>query len=119
MEATDLKAIEWSKATIGGVEYTLRLSYAAHAQLFAWGFGGATNVPIAAWAAAMAGSFNKKGAWKSAGFTRWLDVADQLTEDEQQSLMDAVDEAIKKASPASTTTIMTEAAPAKDDTTAA
>ncbi len=110
MNPAEFKPVDWPKASIGGTEYTLRLSYPAHAQLYAWGFAGVPNVPIAAWAAAMAGHFDKKGRWKSARFENWLDVADALLDDEQQPLMDAVDEAIKKVSPESKTTVQADPA---------
>lgn len=99
MDAKDMQAIDWPKATIGGVEFTLRLSYPAHAQMFRWGFGGVGNIPIAAWAAAMAGHFDERGKWKSAGFDRWLDVADVLLDEERDPLTVAVQAAIKKAAP--------------------
>ena len=99
MQPTELKAIDWPKASIGGTEYTLRLSYPAHAQMFRWGFGGVSNIPIAAWAAAMAGHFDKSGKWRSAGFERWVDVADVLLDAEREPLTAAVQDAIKKAAP--------------------
>ena len=103
MDAKDLKAIDWPKATIGGVEYTLRLTYPAHAQLLAWGFGGVDkSIPVAAWAAAMAGTFSKAGKWRSAGFDRWVDVADLLSPEETLPLAAAVEDAIKKAAPEAT-----------------
>ena len=99
MQPNELKAIDWPKASIGGTEYTLRLSYPAHAQMFRWGFGGVSNIPIAAWAAAMAGWFDNAGKWRSAGFERWVDVADILLDSEREPLTSAVQDAIKKAAP--------------------
>jgi hypothetical protein len=114
MDASQMKAIQWPKAKIGGAEYSLRLDYSAHAQLFAWGFGGVTHIPAAAWAAAMAGTFDpRSGKWRSAGFMRWVDVADTLLPEEADPLMAAVDEAIKKASPGATVTVEIE--PAKEN----
>jgi hypothetical protein len=110
MDPAQLKAIEWPKATMGGVEYTFRLSWAARAQLVAWGFSNGVDLPTLAWAAAMAGSFGDKGKWRSAGFKKWLDLADSIEETEHAAISDAVEEALKKASPESTITLVTDPA---------
>lgn len=119
MNPEQLKAIEWPKATMGGVEYTLRLSWAARAQLVTWGFSDGTGLPTLAWAAAMAGHFNDKGKWRSARFVSWLDLADSIEENEHAGISAAVEEALKKASPESTITLVTDPAatpePAKLD----
>jgi hypothetical protein len=120
MDAAQLKAIEWPKAKIAGVEYTFRLAYPARSQLIAWGFGFGGSypaIPIAAWAAAMAGAFDKNGKWRSAGFERWMDVTDAVQEAEIEALSTAVNEAIKKASPESIVTV--DPGPAKDHPPAA
>lgn len=97
-----MKAIDWPTAKIDGIEYTFRLSYAAHAQLYKWGFSSGVDIPDAAWGAAMAGRFNAAGKWRSAGFATWLEVADALLPEELKEFGAAVVDAIKKAAPDAT-----------------
>lgn len=110
MNPTEVRAIEWPKATMGGVEYTLRLSWAARAQLVAWGFSSGLDIPTLAWAAAMAGEFDKKGKWKSARFPSWMDLADAVADQEHPAIAAAVEDALKKALPESKIQLVTDPA---------
>lgn len=99
------KAIDWPRIKIGAQEFTLRFSYASNYQLAAWKktLGSATNIELAA---SMAGSFDTKGKWHSAGFDNGLELADLLSElspedqwDTETKVLEAVTDALKKAFP--------------------
>lgn len=104
MENKDLPTqapIEWPKISVGEAkdtrEFTLRMSYAANYQLTRWGknIANATAIDLAA---AMAGSF-VDGKWRSEGFERAQDLADLMTAQDEQGLLDAVLSALGKALP--------------------
>jgi hypothetical protein len=91
-------AVEWPQVTIGGLKYTLRLSYAANYQMARWGknLASATTIELAA---AMMGNFDPDGKWRSAGFERAVDLADMMESSDELPVIAAVTEAIKKAYP--------------------
>jgi hypothetical protein len=102
-------------ATAGGRTYQFRYSKSAHFQLEAWGFElrAGVSIPALAWAAAMAGTGDAAGNWKSAAFRMPVEFTDTLGDDEDLApLYAAVTEALKKVAPAATVTL--NAKPASD-----
>lgn len=97
---TTPQAVDWPKVMVGGRSITLRYSFAAGVQLSAWGKsvidGTASVYEIGA---AMAGNFDDAGKWRSIGYPRAIDFADEVQEAEAVPLMEAAREALKKAFP--------------------
>ena len=100
------KAIDWPKVQIGAETFTLRYSYSSNYQLAKWNknIGTATTLELAA---SMAGRFDAKGKWKSAGFENPIELADLFSDLEPSTqahtealMVDAITDALKKAFPA-------------------
>lgn len=91
-------AIQWPQITVGGRQFSLRYAYSSNYKLTRWGktLETADSIELAA---AMAGSFDAQGSWRSADFERAIDLADLLLPDEEVGLIEGVAEAIKKAYP--------------------
>lgn len=96
------QAIQWPTIRVGGRDWTLRLSYAAHYKLGQWGktIADATIFEVAA---ACAGEFDPlTGKWSSADFRRPIDFADLVLPEEAaglENIADVVTDVIKKAAP--------------------
>jgi 1-acyl-sn-glycerol-3-phosphate acyltransferase len=107
--------VDYPVATAGGRTYQFRYSKSAHFQLEAWGFElrPDRSIPALAWAAAMAGSGDAAGNWRSAAFRTPVEFVDTIGPDEDLApLYAAVQEALKKVAPAATVTL--NAKPASD-----
>lgn len=106
MEASQVQAIQWPTANVGGETKTLRRTYTTDCQMLAWGFSAVNKVvPLAAWAAAMMGTFDAAGKWRSTAWDRWTDMTDALLPEEVEPLIAATAEALKKAVPEATITV--------------
>ena len=102
-------------AMAGNRTYQFRYSKSAQFQLEMWGFElrPGVSIPALAWAAAMAGTADAAGNWKSAAFRTPVEFTDTLGNDEDLApLYAAVTEALKKVAPAATVTL--NAKPASD-----
>jgi hypothetical protein len=91
-------SIDWPVVSIGNARFTLRYSYASDYQLARWGknLASADSLELAA---AMAGSFTAPGEWRSAGFNRAIDLADQMLPEDEKPLIEAVAIAVKNRYP--------------------
>lgn len=98
-------AIQWPAIQVGDERFILRYSYSTQYQLASWGkgIGTATNVELAA---AMAGRWDERGRWRSAGFAKAVELADlfadldpEIQEQQQTAMLMAITDAIKKAFP--------------------
>jgi hypothetical protein len=93
-----IQPIEWPVMEIAGRKLTFRMSYSAHVQLARWGTD-INRASILEAAAAMAGTFDRNGKWRSEGYERPIDFADLMERGEEQRLLEVVTEALKKAYP--------------------
>ncbi len=95
---------DWPTVTVGGRSITLRYSFAAGVQLGKWGTSVARGASLFELCAAMAGNFDQDGKWRSIGYPRALDLADEVLDDEVPVLMEATKTALKKVFPGLTFT---------------
>jgi hypothetical protein len=108
--------VEYPVVVVGGKQYHLKFAHSAWFLLQQWGYvlgDPARPCPIEVLAAAAAGVIDKKGNWKSAGFSGPLDLLDQMIVG-QETLGDLYQptlEALKKVAPEADLTLATPPAP--------
>jgi hypothetical protein len=94
---------------IGGIEYQFRYTRSSQLSLEKWGYELALGVkiPTLAWAAAMAGTVDSTGKYRSAGFRNETEFTDLIElEDDLNPLYEAITDALKKAFPKATPTLV-------------
>jgi hypothetical protein len=93
-----IQPIEWPVMEIAGRKLTFRMSYSAHVQLARWGTD-IVHASILERAAAMAGTFDRKGKWVSEGYEKPIHFADLMEASQEERLVEVVIEALKKVYP--------------------
>jgi hypothetical protein len=106
---------------ISGNEYQFRFTRSSQLLLESWGydFAAAKKIPALAWAAAMAGTVDSQGVYRSSGFRNPTEFTDQIElGDDLKPIYEAVTEALKKAAPKATLTLVPSPASGSSSTDA-
>lgn len=101
--------VSYPALRINGNEYQFRFTRSSHLLLESWGYelSAAKRIPALAWAAAMAGTVDSQGVYRSSAFRNQTDFTDQIAlEDDLTVIYAAVTEALKKAAPKATLTLV-------------
>lgn len=108
--------ISYPSMTINGEHFEFRFTHSAQLLMNRWGYYDLSqSIPSLVWAAAMAGSVDGSGKFRSAGFDKPTEFTDKISpEDDLKPIYDAVSEALKKAAPKAKIELVKP--PAKDGT---
>lgn len=112
--ATLPQPVVYPALRINGTEYQFRYTRTSAFLLESWGYdlSPGKTIPALAWAAAMAGFVDSTGKYRSASFKTPSEFTDMFAlEDDLTPVFEAVSEAIKKALPKATLTLVPSPAP--------
>jgi hypothetical protein len=107
--ATMPAPVEYPRLRISGTEYEFRYTRSSQLSLEKWGYelSPGAKIPALAWAAAMVGTVDSAGKYRSAGFRNETEFTDQIgLEDDLNPLYSAVADALKKAFPKANPTLV-------------